>query len=473
MIKFVSYTNVNPTVEPASNVQGFEFRKIIRQPEDDVLVETLPEDALAEVLPEVITRPTTRRSSIDTSSLLSTDIEDIFRQAGLTTINGKKIKFGNKALRAQNASFGARNSNHKKRDPYTGNAMARDISIIGGNLDDYAEFRRQIMSNALISKYMDTKGWGIINEVTPQILARTGGTGPHFHFGPDTWARRTWQAWRNNPNAPITQAFKQGGRFTFKRNQIVKNAEQLNGKKDMRKKLVKSDVVTNKKKRVKKGQEGLKFATYTPIETPIYKPDEISNPFSEYNFPTQYKEVYVERPQEQEVIIEAEPVKQETSKQQKVSAPKVTTQFGSRKDFVNTLYSHLYKALQENGIDAKTWAPILTAHTSIESGWGNEFSRKNNNFGGIKGKGSGMVKTREYSPERGYYTINDSFKSYASIDDFANDYVKILKNMGAFNGTPDQYLANLKKHRYFTARLEDYQKMFNSILRTVNSLLSS
>lgn len=266
---------------------------------------------------------------------------------------------------------------------------------------------------------------------------------------------------------------KQGGRFTFKRNQMVKDAEQLNGKKDMRKKLVKSDVVTNKKKRVRKGQEGLKFATYTPIETPLYKPDEISNPFSEYNFPTQYKEVYVERPQEQEVIIEAEPVKQETSRQQKVSAPKVTTQFGSRKDFVNTLYSHLYKALQKNGIDAKTWAPILTAHTSIESGWGNEFSRKNNNFGGIKGKGSGMVKTKEYSPERGYYTIKDSFKSYASIDDFANDYVKILKNMGAFNGTPDQYLANLKKRRYFTARLEDYQKIFNSRLRTVNSLLSS
>ena len=98
MTKFVSYTNVNPTVEPASNVQGFEFRKIIRQPEDDVSVETLPEeDVLVEVLPEVITRPTTRRSSIDTSSLLSTDIEDIFRQAGLTTVNGKKIIFGNKA----------------------------------------------------------------------------------------------------------------------------------------------------------------------------------------------------------------------------------------------------------------------------------------------------------------------------------------------------------------------------------------
>lgn len=212
MIKYVSYINVNPTVEPASNVQGFEFRKITRQPEDNASVEP-EEDILTEVLPETITRPTARKPSIDTSHLLSTDIEDIFRQAGLTTINGKKIKFGNKALRAQNAGFGAENSNHKKRDPHTGNAMARDISIIGGTLDDYAEFRRQIMSNDLISRYMDTKGWGIINEVTPQILARNRGTGMHFHFGPDTSARRTWQAWRNNPNAPITQAFREGGQI--------------------------------------------------------------------------------------------------------------------------------------------------------------------------------------------------------------------------------------------------------------------
>lgn len=210
MIKFASYINVNPTVEPASNVQGFELKKIIRQPEE---VPNVEEDALVEAVPEIVIPSAARRPSIDTSGLLSIDIEDIFRQAGLTTVNGKKIKFGNKALRAQNSGFGAKNSNHKKRDPHTGNAMARDISIIGGNLDDYTEFRRQIMSNDLISKYMDTKGWGIINEVTPQILARTRGTGLHFHFGPDTWARRTWNSWKDNPNAPITQAFREGGQI--------------------------------------------------------------------------------------------------------------------------------------------------------------------------------------------------------------------------------------------------------------------
>lgn len=62
------------------------------------------------------------------------------------------------------------------------------------------------MSNELISQYLDTKNWGIINEVTPQILARTRGTGLHFHFGPDTWARRTWSGWKSNPDTPITTA---------------------------------------------------------------------------------------------------------------------------------------------------------------------------------------------------------------------------------------------------------------------------
>jgi hypothetical protein len=32
---------------------------------------------------------------------------------------------------------------------------------------------------------MSKKKWGIINELTPQVLSKTRGTGRHFHFGPD------------------------------------------------------------------------------------------------------------------------------------------------------------------------------------------------------------------------------------------------------------------------------------------------
>lgn len=153
-------------------------------------------------------------------------------------------------------------------------------------------------------------------------------------------------------------------------------------------------------------------------------------------------------------------------------ATRTVHSFGSQKGFAKTMYPYLYKALVDNGIDGKLWAPILTAHTSIESGWGNQFSRQNNNFGGIKGKGSKKVKTKEWSPSKGYYTIEDTFKSYPSIQAFADDYVKKLKNkFKAFDGTPAEYLSNIRKHGYFTASLSDYQKMFDSRLNKINTLL--
>lgn len=145
----------------------------------------------------------------------------------------------------------------------------------------------------------------------------------------------------------------------------------------------------------------------------------------------------------------------------------------SRKDFVNTMYRYLYQALKNNGLDGSTWAPTLTAHTTIESNWGNAFSKRTNNYAGIKGKGSGLVSTQEWSPNKGYYNIKDSFKSYPSITAFADDFVKRLKNQfKAFNGTPQQYVSNIRKYGYFTDSLSHYQGMMNSRLNTVNRLLN-
>ena len=152
----------------------------------------------------------------------------------------------------------------------------------------------------------------------------------------------------------------------------------------------------------------------------------------------------------------------------------IITKFDGKEGYVKTMYQYLYNALEDNGIDGATWAPVLVAHTSIESGWGNKFSRENNNFGGIKGKGSKVVSTKEWSPSKGYYTIKDTFKSYPSIQAFADDYVKKLKNkFKAFNGTPTDYLRNIRKHGYFTASLSDYEKMMNSRLKIVNTLLNT
>lgn len=156
------------------------------------------------------------------------------------------------------------------------------------------------------------------------------------------------------------------------------------------------------------------------------------------------------------------------------NTPTKVTSFNGKEGYAKTMYQYLYKALEDNGIDGDTWAPVLVAHTSIESGWGNKFSRENNNFGGIKGKGSKVVSTNEWSPSRGYYPIKDTFKSYPSIQAFADDYVKKLKNtFKAFEGTPNDYLRNIKKRGYFTAPLSDYQRLLNGRLASINKLLKN
>lgn len=136
--------------------------------------------------------------------LLKLDIEDLLRQEGITTVNGKAIKFGDKSIR----TWGKQTSHHRRKDPHTGNASARDISIVNGTSKDYNDFRKILLSNQNVKKWMELKNWGIINEITPAILAQTKGTGNHFHFGPDTWARNTWKAWNDNPNSSINTSFR-------------------------------------------------------------------------------------------------------------------------------------------------------------------------------------------------------------------------------------------------------------------------
>ena len=134
----------------------------------------------------------------------STDIQDLFEQQGLTHINGKRIKFGSREPRPQNSTIGVKNSRHKRRDPETGYAMARDMSIERGTIQDYVAFRKAILSNPVIVDWMNKKQWGIINELTPEIRSTTNGTGNHFHFAGDPKALRTWGAWQTNPDMDIT-----------------------------------------------------------------------------------------------------------------------------------------------------------------------------------------------------------------------------------------------------------------------------
>lgn len=171
---------------------------------DDDIDEDKDEDKNEDKDDEKKEETTTALSAQVDKSLLSLDIEDLLKQEGITSINGKKINFGRKTKRPSNARYGAKNSYHKRIDPNTGYAAARDISISQGTNADYSTFKNILLNNKRVRTWMATHNWGIINEIIPQVMGRTKATGPHFHFGPDRWAKRIWSYWLSNPKTYVT-----------------------------------------------------------------------------------------------------------------------------------------------------------------------------------------------------------------------------------------------------------------------------
>ncbi len=137
--------------------------------------------------------------------------------------------------------------------------------------------------------------------------------------------------------------------------------------------------------------------------------------------------------------------------------------------FINDLKGPLETALRKNGIDPTTWLPTLLAQTAYESGWGNNFSRSINNFGGIKGKGA-FAQTREGN--KGQYVETHSFAKFNSIQEFADRYVEMLKNrFNAFNGPVSTFTDRIKSKGYFTLALNTYKSQINNIIKSVTNLL--
>lgn len=256
--------------------------------------------------------------------------------------------------------------------------------------------------------------------------------------------------------------FNTGGKFSFKENSLIKNAKE---KRDMRKKLIKSDRPTYNTKFIKKAQQGssINYVTYTKLapevvdyetmDIPELEEDNINDVFSPYSYLKSHIPV--------EEDIEEDPI-EDTKTTNWI--PK------SREDYINIMGKALRNALNNNNINPEIWTNYLLAQTALESNWGkSSISTKYNNYGGIKGTGSGSVSTREYSPQRGYYSTHSSFKSFNSVEDFADYFVKRLRDkFKAFSTTPGEYLKNIRNHGYFTAPLNDYSRTFNSILNSIS-----
>ena len=203
-----------------------------------------------------------------------------------------------------------------------------------------------------------------------------------------------------------------GGRFDFKKSPLLKKQEEINGKRDMRKKFIKSSRPTYKK-RIKKAQQGMKFVSYNPVSNPTIDYTDITNPinpFSEYNYNTTYDKpealvVPVRDTNETDVVANnptAEPVIN------KPVASKVTYTPKSYKGLA--AFNKAYDEVEASNPDAKKYRQFLTKMAEQESGF------------------NSAIQNRAGAPAYGYFQFMQDDKKYNNIRQYADTDIETFRN---------------------------------------------
>lgn len=292
----------------------------------------------------------------------------------------------------------------------------------------------------------------------------------------------------------VRQAMKVGGKFTFKKSPAVKDAEKLNGKRDMRKKFVKSSRPTYKR-RIRKGQVGMRFVNYVPVNNPTIDYTDITNPinpFSEYYIPTTYNTeqalVVPEREDSKSDTVEETPV----VASKPIAEPVVNKPVASKVvNTANSTWSSPYKdkskwmadltnAYKRAGITNDNAIRMLVSQDALESAWGRSAQGKFN-FGNLTtgAKWQGDYVTGNDHDAAGN-PIKQKFRSYNSMDEYAADKVQFLKRLYDFDENDDinKFVAKLTgsnkgKRRY--AEAGNYAKLltgvYNGISKGQNGLV--
>lgn len=248
----------------------------------------------------------------------------------------------------------------------------------------------------------------------------------------------------------------------------------------MRKKFIKSSRPTYKK-RIRKGQTGMKFASYNVVETPKVDITDITNPinpFSEYNYNTTYDKpealvVPVRDTDETDVVANnptVEPVINKSVASKPVTNKPVTANSTWKSPYTNKKQwsTELINAYKKAGITNDNAIRMLLAQDALESSWGKSAQGKYN-FGNLTTGSSwkGNYVTGNDKNAKGE-AIKQKFRSYNSMDEYAADKIQFLKRLYDFDENDDinKFVAKLTgsnkgKRRY--AEATNYAKVLTGV----------
>lgn len=248
----------------------------------------------------------------------------------------------------------------------------------------------------------------------------------------------------------------------------------------MRKKFIKSSRPTYKK-RIRKGQTGMRFVGYNAIDTPTINYKDITNPinpFSEYNYNTTYDKpealvVPVRDTNEPDVVANnptVEPVINKPVASKPVTDKPVTANSTWKSPYTNRKQwsTELINAYKKAGITNDNAIRMLLAQDALESSWGKSAQGKYN-FGNLTTGSSwkGDYVTGNDKNAKGE-AIKQKFRSYNSMDEYAADKVQFLKRLYDFDENDDinKFVAKLTgsnkgKRRY--AEATNYAKVLTGV----------
>lgn len=234
-------------------------------------------------------------------------------------------------------------------------------------------------------------------------------------------SRRVWDSIKSIPKNPYIRrqplmqgallTMKKGGslvsdgrRFKFKDSPLVRNSRTLNNKRDMRKKFMKSDRPTYSTNRVRKGQDGLQFVSYTPVETPDIPKFESSDVFSTYNIPIVRDESVVSQPKIDEPRID-EPIIESA-----VNTPMKRELFNIKPSKGLDEFNKWYDEVEKEDPEAKHYRQFLTKMAEQESGF------------------NSAIQNRAGAPAYGYFQFMQDGKKYNNITAYAGTDIETFRN---------------------------------------------
>ena len=137
-------------------------------------------------------KPLTNNQVSQNSNLANMSFEDLIKTYNLPIQISSGYR-GKNGFRGGKTKSG-KQSNHNKLDEH-GHPMAYDIQpLVNGKVDKsdsaFANLRNILANNYNVREWFKIRNWGILDETTPQMMAKTGATGKHFHIGPDRAAVR-------------------------------------------------------------------------------------------------------------------------------------------------------------------------------------------------------------------------------------------------------------------------------------------